>query len=186
MNNINNNIDIIKFAPKPTPGYRLNEKPIYKKNNFDSFIKKIKDGESIVIRFIYPFKDENDIPQTFGIKYHQMQINRDGKIFYPRELCNKFINSQEECINCNREKEYLISSLDHNITEIGTITDINESKKRSEYINVGIVVEKTIIEENNNKIIKIEQKDLIPQIFQMGKTIFDDIIKYTNPMTVSK
>lgn len=44
------------------------------------------------------------------------------------------------------KKDNLISGLNDNITEISTVLEINESKKRSEYINIGIVLEK-----NNNR-----------------------------------
>lgn len=183
-NNINNNINYLK----PVPAYKLNEnyKNNYKKADFDEFIKKIKDGESLTIRFVYPFKNQDELLQAFGVKYHQLQINKNGKSFYPREICNKFIDYNNECINCNNEKEILISSINDNMTEIGTITDINESKKRSEFINIGIVLEKEIIEDNKLKTIKTDINQLKPQIYQMGKIMFEDIIKYTNPITTSR
>lgn len=182
INNINN-IDI-----KPVPAYKLNEnyKNNFKKADFDEFIKKIKDGESLVIRFLYPFKDQDDLPQAFGIKYHQLHINKNGKTYYPRQICNKFIDYKNDCINCNNEKDNLISGLNDNITEISTVLEINESKKRSEYINIGIVLEKTIIENDNLKTIKTDINQLKPQIYQMGKMMFEDILKYTNPITTSR
>lgn len=180
----NNNINYFK----PVPAYKLSEnnKNNYKKADFDEFIKKIKDGESLIIRFVYPFKDKDESLQAFGIKYHQLQINKNGKTYYPRQICNKFIDYKNECINCNNEKENLLSNFNDNITEIGSITDVNESKKRSEYINIGIVLEKEIIEDNNLKTIKTDINQLKPQIYQMGKMIFEDILKNTNPITTSR
>jgi hypothetical protein len=182
IDNINNNY------LKPVPAYKLNEsyKNSFKKLDFDEFIKKIKDRESLIMRFVYPFKDKDESPQSFGIKYHQLQINKNGKTYYPRKICNKFIDYKNECVDCNNEKENLISSFNDNMTEIGTITDINESKKRSEYINIGIVLEKVIIENDNQKTIKTDINQLKPQIYQMGKMIFEDILKYTNPITTSR
>ncbi len=180
-------MDINNNYIKPVPAYKLNEnyKNNYKKTDFDEFIKKIKDGESLIIRFVYPFKDKEELPQAFGIKYHQLQINKNGKIYYPRQICNKFVDYRNECINCDNEKEN-IETFNDNITELGTVMDINESKKRTEYINIGIVLEKEIIEDNKPKTIKTEIDNLKPQIYQMGKMIFEDILKYTNPVTTSR
>lgn len=182
INNNNNNYF------KPVPAYKLNEnyKNNYKKTDFDEFIKKIKDGESLLIRFVYPFKDKDESFQTFGVKYHQLQINKNDKTYYPRQICNKFIDYKNDCVYCNNEKENYILNDNDNITEIGTITDVNESKKRSEYINIGIVLEKNITENDNEKTIKTDINQLKPQIYQMGKTIFEELLELTNPKIISR
>lgn len=79
--------------------------------NFKNNLKKqILDGEILVVKFVYPFKDKN---------------------------------------NCNEE-----------------------------YINIGIILEKTIIESDKLKTVKTDINQLKPHIFQMSKIVFEDIVKY--------